>query len=80
MKKIFIKKIDDKTSDKLICNYNYEKEILTLTFLAIFNRNDGEIIKKVYQRVKYPYSVDFEKNWGDYMVKIYTNDYQLINK
>ena len=80
MKKIFIKKIDDKTSDKIICNYNYEKGILTLTFLAIFNRNDGEIIKKVYQRVKYPYSVDFEKKWGDYMVKLYTNDYKLINE
>ena len=39
-----------------------------------------EIIKKVYQRVKYPYSVDFEKIWGDYMVKLYTNDYQLINE
>ena len=46
MKKIFIKKIDNKTSDKIICNYNYEKEILTLTFIAIFNRNNGETIKK----------------------------------
>ena len=80
MKKIFIKKIDDKTSDEIICNYNYEKEILTLTFIAIFNRNDGETIKKVYQRAKYPYSVDFEKSWGDYMITLYTKDYQLINE
>ena len=80
MKKIFIKKINDKTIDKIICNYNYEKGILTLTFITIFYRNDGTIINKVYQRAKYPYGVDFEKSWGDYMVKLYTNDYESINE
>ena len=80
MKKIFIKKIDDKTTDKIICNYNYEKELLTLTFIAIFNRNDGETIKKVYQRTKYPYGGGFEKSRGDYMVELFTKGYQLINE
>ena len=78
MKKIYIKKINDKTSDKIICNYNKDK--LTLTFISIFTREDGETIKKVYQRAKYAYGLECEKSWGDYMTKLYTKDYQLIKE
>lgn len=78
MKKIYLKKIDDKTSDKIICNYNKDK--LILTFEMIFTRADGETIKKIYQRSKYAYGLDCEKNWGDYMIKLYTKDYHLINE